>query len=329
METKLAPARFETKTSKDGKQGEVTAFVSVYGNVDGDGDIVAPGFFDNDVADWQKSGDPIPWVFSHQSRDLGSYIGMVDPKAVNTDAEFTDHTGEKQRGLQMTALMPIAEDPDAAKAFRLLDARVVKQFSFAYDVTRAETPDTKARKSPDHRRTLIEGKLFEAGPCLRGSNTLTNLVATKDHKPVEMKAGKQYGEMGEPIGVFVGNTYIAIDADGEYDDEAVAACAIRMAADLVVLAGCAEAPDGSMDADAAADDAQAAELRRIAGELSAVGFDIVSTDESETSSGEAGESSASLDGKGRKTTAATKAADELRTRDLRELELLELQTVEA
>jgi hypothetical protein len=45
METKLAPATFQTKTSDDGKKGEVTAFVSVYGNVDSDGDIVDPGFF--------------------------------------------------------------------------------------------------------------------------------------------------------------------------------------------------------------------------------------------------------------------------------------------
>jgi HK97 family phage prohead protease len=290
MHTKAMPATFETKTSSDGSKGIVTAFVSVYDNVDLDGDVTAPGAFDNDVKAAQEAGDPIPWVFSHKSSDLDHWIGTVDPHKIETDAEFTTADGETRRGLKVEAVMPIKDDPDARKAFGLLQTRALKQFSFAYEIVRASEPAEKARKSQEHRQTLEELKLFECGPCLRGANPMTNLVAAKDIASAAVKAveqakhpqsGKQYDEVGMPAGVWVGGYFIGVDSDGEFDDEAVSACAIRMAADLIVLAGCAEAPDGTADEDAADDDNQAAELRRIAGELSAVGFDIVSTDESE------------------------------------------------
>jgi HK97 family phage prohead protease len=325
METKLAPATFQTKTSDDGKKGEVTAFVSVYGNVDSDGDIVDPGFFKGHVAEIQDAGDPLPWVFAHNSRDINAYVGMVDPKTIDPAATFKDSTGTEQMGLKMTAIHDL-EDPSSAKAFRLLDSRVVKQFSFAYDVTRAESPDTKSRKTPEHRRTLLEGKIFEAGPCLRGSNSLTALVGTKDVASERKDSGKEYGMSGEVLGCWIGGFYIEQDSDGDYSDAAAAACALGLAGQLYQLAELV-AGSPATDPDHAADVDQGNALRQAADLVASTASAIVSTDQSETEGEASGAAAVSPSGKGDRRTAAEKAADELRQDDLRELDL-SLMTVE-
>lgn len=321
MQTKAVPATFETKTSSDGDKGIVTAFVSVYDNVDLDGDVTAPGAFDADVKAAQASGDPIPWVFAHNSRSLDAYIGMVDPKTIETDAEFTDAGGEKRRGLKVEAVMPIKDDPSAQKAFALLKNRVVKQFSFAYDIVRASKPSEKDAKSAEHRQTLEELKLFECGPCLRGANPLTALVGAKDHDP-PAKQGVMYDAAGGVAGWWIGGCMIEADDDGDYSDADAAACALAIAGQLYQLAELV-ASSPADDPDHAADVDQAAALRAAAAGVAATASDIVATDVSETDSGEAGgEASVSLNGKGRKKqSAAAIAADELRQRDLLEQEL--------
>src|SRR5688572_17363955 len=76
-----APALQLTATDK----GIVEAYVSVFGNVDLQGDRVMPTAFDKSLAKWRASGDPIPVVFSHQWGDANSIIGSADPYKALSD----------------------------------------------------------------------------------------------------------------------------------------------------------------------------------------------------------------------------------------------------
>lgn len=140
-------------------EGEFRALVSVFGNVDSDGDRVMPGAFAKTLADWQASGDPIPVVWSHQWFDPFAHIGHV-LKASETSS-----------GLEVHAALDL-ENPTAAQVHRLLTSRRVTQFSFAYDVVDGVRAD-------DGAYDLRELALHEVGPALRGANAETDLLAAK------------------------------------------------------------------------------------------------------------------------------------------------------
>lgn len=164
MQTKNYSALFKAHKGDDGKPtGEVTAVVSVFGNVDIVGDRVLKGAFRKTLEEWKASGDPIPMLWSHDWSNPMSHIGGWDAsKAVETD-----------EGLELTGLVDIdAGNPIADQAFRLMEKRLVREFSFAYDVL-DEAP------AKDGANELIELSLIEAGPTLKGANSATRLVAAK------------------------------------------------------------------------------------------------------------------------------------------------------
>jgi HK97 family phage prohead protease len=163
MHTKEFRAAVKAAGEADGlTDGQFTALVSVFGNVDSMGDVVKAGAFAEDLGRWEKSGDPIPVVWSHDWSNPFSHIGYV-VKAEETGA-----------GLKVTGQLDL-ENPTAMQVYRLLKGRRVTQFSFAYDVEDAgwETVDgTEAY-------ALKRLKLHEVGPCLVGVNQETELLAAK------------------------------------------------------------------------------------------------------------------------------------------------------
>jgi len=92
-----------------------------------------------------------------------SHIGAWDAaKAVETD-----------EGLELTGLVDIGTgNPVADQAYKLMSGRLVREFSFAYEVVQ-ET------KGTDGANDLLELDLIEAGPTLKGANSATRLVAAK------------------------------------------------------------------------------------------------------------------------------------------------------
>src|SRR6476620_11263863 len=98
------------------EEGTFEAIVSVFGNVDAQGDEVVRGAFDATLAKWKASGDPTPVVWSHQHIDPHAYIGSVE------DAAETDE------GLWVKAKLDL-DTPNGAQVHRLLRARRIKQFS--------------------------------------------------------------------------------------------------------------------------------------------------------------------------------------------------------
>lgn len=143
--------------------GDFEAIVSVFGNVDLVGDRVVKGAFEKSLAAWQAKGDPIPVIWSHQWEDPNAHIGFVDPgNATETDG-----------GLLVKGRLDIDTNDFAAQVYRLLKARRVKEFSFAYDVVSDE-------KAADGATNLTELNLIEVGPTLRGANPDTQLLGVKD-----------------------------------------------------------------------------------------------------------------------------------------------------
>jgi HK97 family phage prohead protease len=142
----------------EGKQ--VTALVSVYGNVDLQGDVVQPGAFDASIARWIASGDPIPLIWSHDWGNPLAHVGTIDPASVRSD----------DRGLTVTCEFK-GETEFAQQVQRLVEGRRVTEWSFSYDVVREEEdPETGANR-------LVELDLIEAGPTLKGANPETGTLS--------------------------------------------------------------------------------------------------------------------------------------------------------
>jgi HK97 family phage prohead protease len=171
MLTKTCPAHFKTLDDSDGP-GTYEAIVSVFGNVDSQGDRVVKRAFQNDLARWKGSGYPIPVIWSHDWRNPFSLIGTT------LDAKETD------LGLYTKNRLDIDSNDQARQVHRLMRDGRIHQFSFAYEVldgdwvkseSEEEDPDVWDRGVYE----LRELQLFEHGPCLVGANDETQLLDVK------------------------------------------------------------------------------------------------------------------------------------------------------
>ena len=94
-------------------------------NVDSGGDKIIPGAFAKSLAAWEAPGDPIPLYWSHRMDDPDYNIGHI-LEAKETDA-----------GLWVKAQIDL-DGPKAQQVYRLMKGRRVKQFSFSYDIEKAQ-----------------------------------------------------------------------------------------------------------------------------------------------------------------------------------------------
>ncbi|MFJ2470533.1 HK97 family phage prohead protease [Glutamicibacter sp. NPDC087583] len=180
-------AVFTVKAAPDESAGAgiIRAVASVFGNVDSYGDVVMPEAFDETLAEFAASGDPVPVVWSHGSSDPFNHIGYcTEIKATET-------------GLEFTAQLDIEDNPTAAQAYRLMKGRRVKQFSFAYSVLEA----TRGERDGEYVTELRKLKLFEVGPTLVGANQSTELLDVKSAPApaVEAKAGRKVSAKNEEL----------------------------------------------------------------------------------------------------------------------------------
>jgi HK97 family phage prohead protease len=137
----------------------VRALVSVYNNVDLQGDRVMPGAFVETLDEWKASGDPIPVVWSHDWLNPLAHIGYVDPNKV-------DDSGS---GLVIEAVID-SDTEFSAQVLRLLKSRRLTEWSWAYDIV-------EERTGPDGANELVRVKLLEVGPCLKGANPETDTLS--------------------------------------------------------------------------------------------------------------------------------------------------------
>src|SRR4051812_26240163 len=73
---KTHPARTELRG-----QNSVRALVSVFGNVDAQGDRVMPGAFTKSLANWHASGNKVPYLWAHSWSDPFAHLGVVEDAA--------------------------------------------------------------------------------------------------------------------------------------------------------------------------------------------------------------------------------------------------------
>ncbi len=182
MLTKSCSVKVKAVGEEDGVgDGVFEAIVSVFGNVDSYGDRVMKGAFTDTLAEWEKSGNPIPVYWSHRMDDPDYNIGHV------LEAKETD------QGLWIKAQIDL-ESPKAQQVFRLLKGRRVTQFSFAYDVEAYQI--VKGADDDSSVWELQKLKLYEVGPTPIGANQETELLSVKAaghhalHLATEVKAGR-------------------------------------------------------------------------------------------------------------------------------------------
>lgn len=176
-------AQFKALVDEDGQErGRFEAIVSAFGNVDKVGDRVMDGAFANSLNMWKASGDPIPVVWSHDWGNPDAHIGSANPDDV------TEITGV---GLKVAGSIDL-DDAFSAKVYKLMKARRVTKFSFAYDVL-------KERKAKDGANELIELKLLEVGPTLIPVNSDTELLSVKSEleEAAAVKAGRRISTKNE------------------------------------------------------------------------------------------------------------------------------------
>jgi len=241
----------EAKTDPDSRVGTIRALVSVFNNVDHDGDRIVKGAFADTLGEWRAKGDPIPFIWSHDWRNPHSHVGKVDPEAA----------AETDRGLEVTAQMNL-DDPDAAKVYELLADRRVTQFSFAYEVLEWKHTDESTDRGWGGKVTeLLKLRLFECGPCLLGANEETDLleVASRFAKQGRAVSGTNRQKISDAIDLLEQ----VLSSDDPDDEAARGADGIKSA----VGSHSTGTDDGDWDAGAAernlADDAGAATYRKV------------------------------------------------------------------
>lgn len=162
--------------------GVFEAIVSVFGNVDSVGDVVLPGAFKDSLAAWEASGDPIPVLWSHRMDDPRFSIGHVleaaelepgDPRI----PEWADEHVKAHGGLWVKGQLDTGSDAGevAVAARKLLLKRLVKQFSYAYDIKDAGWGTVGGVDAYELRKLGIH----EISPTQIGANNLTELVGAK------------------------------------------------------------------------------------------------------------------------------------------------------
>lgn len=161
LEKRYPLASFKALPDADGKAGQFEAIVSVFGNVDYQGDKVLKGAFTKSLQKWRESGDPIPVIFSHDWQDPFAHIGKADPAL----AEETDV------GLKLVGSLDVHK-PYAAQVFDLLKERRIREWSFSYDVI-----DEKMQTDRSNELRVVD--LIEAGPTLKGANDQTVTIGVK------------------------------------------------------------------------------------------------------------------------------------------------------
>lgn len=164
MSTKRAiydVAEFKALPSEDGR-GRFEALVSVFGNVDVQGDRVMEGAFQKSLEEWKASGAPIPIIWSHQWGNPEAHIGSARPE---------DVVEVKGRGLKVSGTIDL-DDAFGAKVYKLLKERRVREFSFGYEVR-------KERPGKDGANELTDLGIIEVGPTLKGANPSTELLSIK------------------------------------------------------------------------------------------------------------------------------------------------------
>lgn len=194
----------ELKTLGDGAgEGTFEAIVAVFGNVDLVGDRIVKGAFAKSLAEWQASDAPIPVIWDHQWGNLDALAGEVlEAEELAPGDERLPEPIKAFGGLWVKGMLDI-EDDFARKLWNKMRRKRVKEFSFAYDVVE--------EKANDGANELLELKIIEVGPTLKGANPATQLIGVKSDEPP--KEAEEIAELKNAV-ASLQERLDAIESDG-------------------------------------------------------------------------------------------------------------------
>lgn len=162
MQKKRIDVQFKAGEDAGLGEGTMTAYASVFGNIDRYGDVVMPGAFTESLKEWADSGRPIPLLYGHQFSDPFSNIGKV------TEAVEDEH------GLKIVAEFDL-DNPKAAQVYKLVKEKRIYQMSFAYDVLDAK----EAERDGEYVFELHRLKLHEVSVVPLGANEESEILDVK------------------------------------------------------------------------------------------------------------------------------------------------------
>lgn len=179
MQIKSVPLRGVKAGPDDGlKEGEFIVYPSTFTKTpDSYGDIVAPGAFLDDLAEWKESGNVIPGLFGHRLDDPDFYV-----------ASATDY-GEDEHGWWVKGEFDL-ESPKGPQVYRLVKGRRLNQLSFAFDILDSAPVELEDGTKANELRKL---KVYEFSFVPIGANQDTSVVAVKalsDGLADNLKAGR-------------------------------------------------------------------------------------------------------------------------------------------
>lgn len=186
MQIKSIPLRGVKAGPDDGlKEGEFIVYPSTFTKTpDSYGDIVAPGAFLDDLAEWKESGNVIPGLFGHRLDDPDFYV-----------ASATDY-GEDEHGWWVKGEFDL-ESPRGPQVYRLVKGRRLNQLSFAFDVLDSGPVELEDGTKANELRKL---KVYEFSFVPIGANQDTSVVAVKalaDDLTEGVKAGRAISAKNE------------------------------------------------------------------------------------------------------------------------------------
>ena len=161
----------KSTTLSDEGNGSITGYAATWIRK---GDVIAKGAFAEDVAEKAEAGKVVPFLWNHDSGDMGSYIGTV--AAMEEDA----------RGLLFTASFDGTDR--AQRARELARSGRVTKFSFAYDTLDEGEVELEDGTKANELRKL---RLHEISLVMYPANDDTSLVEVKGLYKPTTKVGRR------------------------------------------------------------------------------------------------------------------------------------------
>lgn len=164
--TKILRVKFNTELKAVKDEGVIEAYVSIFNNVDSDGDIILRGAFLESLAKKLPKG-----VWSHN---------WDEPIASTLEAK------EDEKGLYIKGQFVLTVQR-AKEAFELIKAGVIDEFSIGFRILDWEYNDAG-------QRVIKKVKLYEWSPVLAGANPETELVGVKGLKDFKYNVKEEGSE---------------------------------------------------------------------------------------------------------------------------------------
>lgn len=183
--TKILRVKFQTELKAVKDEGIIEAYVSIFNNIDSDGDIITRGAFLESLAKKLPKG-----VWSHN---------WDEPIASTLEAR------EDEKGLYIKGQFVLSVQK-AREAFELIKAGVIDEFSIGFRILDWEYNDAG-------NRVIKKVKIYEWSPVLAGANPDTELIGVKGLKTFK------YNVKGEDEVVPEGTPHIVSEQDLEAQPE--------------------------------------------------------------------------------------------------------------